>query len=248
MKFSQLFTKTTKQIPKDEVSKNSELLIRAGYVDKLMSGVYTYLPLGLRVLNKIKNIIRLEIDVLGGQEILMPALTPKENYEKTGRWDMDCLFKLKGVGDKEYALGATHEEIITPLIQKFASSYKDFPMAVYQIQDKFRNEPRAKSGILRGREFSMKDLYNFDIDEKRFDEFYTRAQQAYANIFTTVGLGDLTYLTYASGGAFSKYSHEYQTVVEVGEDTIHLCEACGWRSIKKLLRNKKPVQFVVMTN
>ncbi|MFA4831542.1 MAG: aminoacyl--tRNA ligase-related protein, partial [Patescibacteria group bacterium] len=175
MRQSKLFTKTFKEAPKDEVSINAQLLIRGGFVDKVMAGVYTYLPLGLRVLNKIKNIIREEIDAVGGQEILMPALSPKENWEKTGRWaGLDVLFKLEGAGGKEYALGASHEEIVTPLVQKYAASYKDFPVCVYQIQDKFRNEPRAKSGLLRGREFSMKDMYSFHSNEEDLDRYYNQ--------------------------------------------------------------------------
>ncbi len=162
MRQSQLFTKTSKTAPKDEVSRNAELLIRAGFIDKLNSGVYTMLPLGLRVPTKIEQIIREEMNKAGGQEVLMPTLQPKELYDTTGRWDtIDVLFKLLGSSEKEYALGATHEEVVTPLMQKFVFSYKDLPQAVYQIQTKFRNEPRAKSGLLRGREFRMKDLYSF---------------------------------------------------------------------------------------
>lgn len=229
MRLSKLFTKTTKETPKDEHAKNAQLLIRAGFIDKLMSGVYTYLPLGLKVLNKIKNIVREEINEVGGQEILMPVLTPKENWMKTGRWDeIDVLFKMEGAGGKEYALGSTHEEIITPLVQKFASSYKDLPTAVYQIQDKFRNEPRAKSGLMRGREFSMKDLYSFHTDEQDLEKYYGKVKDAYFKIYDRVGIGDgLTVLSFATGGEFSKYSHEFQTLVDSGEDTIYLCEKCN---------------------
>jgi len=183
MKQSILFGKTRKEISKDEVSLNAQLLIRGGFIDKLTAGVYTYLPLGLRVLRKIQQIVREEMDAIGGQEILMPALTPKDNWEKTGRWDtLDVIFRLKGTGNKEYALGSTHEEIVTPLVQKFVNSYKDLPVCVYQIQDKFRDELRAKSGILRGREFNMKDLYSFHADENDLDVYYEKAKQAYFNV------------------------------------------------------------------
>lgn len=235
---SKLFTKTTKQAPKDEVSVNAQLLIRAGYIDKLMSGVYTYLPLGLRVLNNIKNIIREEINAVGGQEILMPALTPKENWQKTGRWDeIKVLFKLEGAEKREYALGSTHEEIVTPLVQKFATSYKDLPVAVYQIQDKFRNEPRAKSGLLRGREFSMKDLYSFHANEADLEAYYEKVKEAYFKIFRRCGLEAL--LVEATGGAFSKFSHEFQVLTEHGEDEIYFCPQCGRHQNKELVKENK---------
>src|SRR3989339_790151 len=180
---SKLLPKTRKEAPKDEVSLNARLLIRAGFIDKLMAGVYTILPLGLRVMKKIENIIRNEMEAAGGQEILMPALQPKENWQKTGRWDsLNVLFKLEGSGNKEYALGSTHEEIVTPLVQHYASSYKELPVAVYQIQDKFRDEPRAKSGLLRGREFSMKDLYSFHISSEDLETYYEKAKEEYLKI------------------------------------------------------------------
>ncbi|MDP2587010.1 MAG: aminoacyl--tRNA ligase-related protein [Candidatus Komeilibacteria bacterium] len=224
---SKLLSKTLRESPKDEVSQNAILLTRAGYVDKLMAGVYSYLPLGLRVLNKIKQIIRQEMNALGAQEILMPALTPKEIWVKSGNWSkIDVLFKLKGSGDKDYALGATHEEVVTPLVKKFAASYRDLPAAVYQIQDKFRDEPRAKSGLLRGREFSMKDLYSFHASETDLEEFYQKAMQAYFNVFTRCGLK--ARLVEASGGTFSKYSHEFQVLTESGEDNIVVCNQCDF--------------------
>src|SRR3989339_881245 len=233
MKQSKLFGKTTKEIPKDEVSKNAELLIRSGFVDKLMAGVYTYLPLGLRVLKKIQAIVREEMETLGGQEIYMPALTPKDNWVKTSRWDeIDVLFKLQGTGDKEYALGSTHEEIVTPLVKKFVNSYKDLPVAVYQIQDKFRDEPRAKSGLLRGREFSMKDLYSFHVTPEDLDAFYEKAKEVYFNIFAKCGLEVL--LVEASGGTFSKYSHEFQVLSESGEDTVITCSTCNFAQNKEI--------------
>jgi prolyl-tRNA synthetase len=234
---SQLFYKTTKEISEEEKSINARILVRAGFVDKLMAGVYTYLPLGLRVLNKIKNIIREEMNAIGGQELLMPALTPKENWTITGRWDtIDVLFKLEGSGGKEYALGSTHEEIVTPLVKKMINSYKDLPVAVYQIQDKFRDEPRAKSGLLRGREFSMKDLYSFHADEADLDSYYEKAKEAYLKIFHRLGLDAI--VAEASGGTFSKYSHEFQVLTESGEDIIFYCEKCRYAQNREVAEAK----------
>ncbi|MCL5733473.1 MAG: His/Gly/Thr/Pro-type tRNA ligase C-terminal domain-containing protein [Patescibacteria group bacterium] len=228
MRQSELFVKSQREFPKDEVSLNAQLLIRAGFVDKLMAGVYTFLPLGLKVFKKIENIIREEMVSLGGQEILMPTLQPKENWQTTGRWETyDSLFKFASFFYKtEYALGPTHEEIVSPLMKKFILSYKDLPRYVFQIQNKFRDEARAKSGLLRGKEFFMKDLYSFHADEKDLDEYYEKVKQSYINIFKKVGLGDLTYLTLASGGSFSKYSHEFQTLTPAGEDVVHICDKC----------------------
>lgn len=228
MKQSFLFTKTQKSISAEEKSINAQLLMRGAYIDKLMAGVYTLLPLGLLVFKKIENIIREEMNAIGGQEIIMPALQPKENWEQTGRWNsIDDLYKLTDSQKHEYALGPTHEEIVVPLVKKFINSYKDLPVYVYQFQDKFRMELRSKSGILRGREFVMKDLYSFHLDEKDLDQYYEKAKQAYFNIFKRCGIGAETYLTYASGGSFSKYSHEFQTVTESGEDTIYICKKCS---------------------
>ncbi|MFH1412650.1 MAG: aminoacyl--tRNA ligase-related protein, partial [bacterium] len=197
------------------------------FIDKLAAGIYSFLPLGLRVHNKICNIIRQEMDIIGGQEILMPALTPKKIWQATDRWDnFDALFKLEGSNGKEYALGATHEEVVTPLTKKFVFSYNDLSVAIYQIQTKFRNEPRAKAGLIRGREFSMKDLYSFHADEEALNKYYKIVQKSYFKIFERCGLLNITYLTYATGGAFSKYSHEFQTLCEAGEDTIHICDQC----------------------
>lgn len=225
---SKLFTRTKKEAPKDEVSVNAQLLIRAGFVDKLMAGTYSFLPLGLKVFKKIENIIREEMLALGANEILMPSLNPRENWETTGRWDsLDNLFRFTSFYSKnDYALGATHEEVVVPLAQKFVFSYKDLPMATFQIQNKFRDEKRAKSGILRGREFFMKDLYSFHTDSADLDAYYEKAAAAYGRIFERAGIGAQTYYTYASGGSFSKYSHEFQTVTEAGEDTIYICDKC----------------------
>lgn len=224
---SKLFTKPRKEAPADEVSKNAELLIRAGFVDKLQAGVYTYLPLGLRVLKKIENIIREEMNKADGVEILMPSLHPKENWETTGRWEtMDDLYKVSDSSGRENALGPTHEEVIVPLVKKFVSSYRDLPVYLYQIQNKFRMELRAKSGILRGREFIMKDLYSFHKDEEDLKKYYEVMKTSYENIFKRAGIGENTYFTFASGGSFAKYSHEFQTVAVAGEDTIHICDNC----------------------
>ena len=240
MKQSQLFTKTRKETPKDEVSLNAKLLIRAGFIDKLMAGVYTFLPLGLRVMKKIEQIIREEMEKVGGVEVFMPTLQPKVNWEQTGRWDtMDDLFKLEKSDDSELALGPTHEEVISPLVKRFISSHKDLPRYIFQFQNKFRNEKRAKSGILRGREFIMKDLYSFHSDQKDLDEYYDKQAKAYSTIFERVGLKEKTYFTYASGGSFSKYSHEFQTVTPAGEDIIYICPKCKVAINKEIIEDLK---------
>lgn len=239
MQQSVLFGKTRKEAPKDDVSTNTRLLTRAGFVDKLMAGVYTYLPLGLRVLRRIQEIVREEMDAIGGQEMLMPALHPKELWATTGRWTdpgPEVMFQFKGRSDKEFGLGWTHEEIITPLAKKFITSYKDLPLALYQIQDKFRNEPRAKSGLLRGIEFSMKDLYSFHRDEEDLGLFYAKALDAYAKIFQRCGLDAI--LTEASGGSFSKYSHEFQVLTPYGEDTLFVCSNCHYAQNKDIFEGK----------
>ncbi len=240
MLFSQLFTRTTKDIPKDETSFNAQALIRAGFIDKLSAGVYTYLPLGLRVIKKIENIIREEMNAISGQEILMPALIPRGNLDKTGRWEtLDVLFKIKGEDKKEYGLGATHEEVVTPMAKKYIFSYKDLPFAAYQIQEKFRNELRAKAGLLRGRDFLMKDMYSFHATEKDLIEFYEKAHGAYTKIFDRLGLGGDTYYTFASGGTFAKYSHEFQTVCDAGEDIIYICDKCKLAINKEIIKEQK---------
>jgi len=234
MRQSKLFAKTRKEAPKDEVARNAELLIRAGFINKEMAGVYSYLPLGLRVLKNIENIIRAEMNSVGGVEMLMSAFHPKENWVKTGRWEsMDDLYKVADSSGREVALGATHEEIITPLARFFISSYKDLPTAPYQFQTKFRMELRSKSGILRGREFIMKDMYSFHRDQDDLNKFYEQTKEAYVRIFKAVGLGDVTYVTFASGGTFSKYSHEFQTLTSAGEDIIYVDKK------KKLAVNKE---------
>jgi len=240
MRQSELFTKTKREAPKDEEAINAQLLIRAGFIDKTMAGVYTYLPLGLRTLKKIENIIREEMNKAGGQEILMPALQPKENWIKTGRWDsMDDLYKVKDTSGREFAIGPTHEEVIFPLLKNTIFSYKDLPVYIYQIQNKFRMELRAKSGLLRGREFLMKDFYSFHTDEKDRDEYYDFMTKVYKNIFDKLGIGDKTHYTLASGSTFSKYSHEFQTVTEAGEDTIHICNKCKIAINNEIIKENK---------
>lgn len=240
MKQSQLFVKTIKDAPKDEVSLNAQLLIRAGFVDKLTAGVYTFLPLGLKVLKKIENIIREEMISAGALELLLPALHPKNNWRETGRWETyDSLFRFASHYTKtEYALGPTHEEIISPLVGKFNISYRNLPFALFQIQNKFRDEARAKSGLLRGREFFMKDLYSFHRNEDDLNKYYEMMRGVYKKIFSRVGLGHITYLTFASGGSFSKYSHEFQTLAPSGEDKIHICDKCAVAINEEIIKDQ----------
>jgi len=230
MRQTQLFTKTRREAPKDEVSRNAELLIRAGFIHKETAGVYSYLPLGLRTLNKIINIIREEMNSIGGQELHLASLQDRASWQSTGRWDdsvVDVWFKTKLKNDTELGLGFTHEEPLTALMKDHIRSFRDLPFSVYQFQTKFRNETRAKSGIMRTREFLMKDLYSFCPDEKSHNDFYEKAKSAYVRVFDRVGLGGETYVTFASGGSFSKYSHEFQTVSDAGEDIIYIDEDKG---------------------
>lgn len=230
MKQSQLFTKTKKESPADEVALNAELLLKAGFINKEMAGVYSYLPLGLRVLNKIQNIIREEMNAIGGQEVTMTALQERATWEPTDQWSddkVDVWFKTKLKNDTELGLAVTHEAAMTKMLQGFVNSYRDLPFSVYQFQTKFRNETRAKSGIMRTREFIMKDLYSFSKDEAEHNEFYEKAKESYKIIFKRVGIGHLTYLTFASGGMFSKFSHEFQTITSAGEDVIYVDENQG---------------------
>jgi len=247
MRQSQLFLKTLKKIGNEKEAISNQLLLRGGFIDQTTAGVYTFLPLGFKVLKKIENIIRqkMEESPISGQEILMPVLNPKENWQKTGRWQsLDVLFKVKGSGNKEYALGPTHEEIISPLVKKFVFSYKDLPFYLFQIQTKFRDELRVKSGLMRTREFLMKDLYSFHTSEEDLDSYYEKMGQAYFKIFEECGIYNpkslkerITYRTWASGGTFSKYSHEYQTITESGEDTIYICKKCH-AAINKEIKNE----------
>jgi len=242
---SKLFSKTIKSATAEGSgetrSVSHDLLVRAGFVDQLMAGVYSFLPLGFKVLKNIENIIRENMESAGGQEILMPVLQPKENWLKTGRWNnLDILFKIKGSGEREYAMGPTHEEVVSPLAKKNILSYKDLPMSVFQIQTKFRDELRAKSGILRTREFLMKDMYSFHASQEDLDKYYDKIIKVYFNIFKELGIRSKTYLTLASGGSFSKYSHEFQMVTDAGEDLIYICQKCK-TAINKEIKAENPV-------
>ncbi len=226
MKQSQLFTKTRKEAPADETAKNAQLLIRGGFVDKVMPGVYSFLPLGLRVLNNIKKIINQEMLALGSQEIVMSTLQEKTVWEKTNRWSdetVDIWFKSELKNGSAVGFGWSHEEPITEMMKSHISSYKHLPIFVHQFQNKLRNETRAKSGVMRGREFIMKDMYSYCISEDQHMDFYNKTIDAYMNVYNRLGLGDITYVTSASGGVFTdKFSHEFQTVCDVGEDIVHV--------------------------
>ncbi len=228
MRRSQLFSKTRKDAPADETAKNAQLLIQAGYINKEMAGVYAYLPLGLKVVENIRQIVREEMNAIGGQELIMSSLQPKETWETTGRWDdeaVDVWFKSKLKDETEVGFGWSHEEPIVEMMKQHVTSYKDFPANVYQFQTKLRNELRAKSGIMRGREFIMKDMYSCSLDADQHEDFYQATIDAYMNAYKRMGIGQDTYVTFASGGAFTQFSHEFQTVCEAGEDVIYLHEA-----------------------
>lgn len=229
MRVSHLFTKTSKTSPADEQAKNAQLLIRAGFIHKEMAGVYAYMPLGLRVLEKIKQIVREEMNAIGGQEVAMTTLQPRDIWEKTDRWDdkkVDNWFKTKLANGTELGVGLTHEEPIVDAASNYLNSYKDMPFYVYQIQNKFRNELRAKSGLLRGREFLMKDMYSFSPNQDIHEVAYEKVVAAYHRVYDRLGLGAVTYRTYADGGIFTpRFSDEFQTLSEVGEDTIFVDEA-----------------------
>lgn len=227
MKVSQLFTRTSKTIPAGEVAKNAQLLIQAGFVYKVMAGVYSYTPLGLRVVENIKQIVREEMNVVNGQEILMSSLQKRETWEGTGRWDdevVDVWFKSELKDGTEVGFGWSHEEAILEMMQQFVKSYKDLPTSVYQFQTKMRNELRAKSGIMRGREFVMKDMYSLHATEEDMDRYYEGVIEAYKRCFERFGLGSDTFVTFAGGGAFTKFSHEFQTICDAGEDILYINE------------------------
>ncbi|MFZ1626325.1 MAG: aminoacyl--tRNA ligase-related protein [Candidatus Moraniibacteriota bacterium] len=241
MRQSRLFTKTKKEAPKDEVSRNAQLLIRAGFIHKEMAGVYSFLPLGLRTLNRVMQVIREEMNAVDGQEVSLTALQEKVLWEKTDRWDdekVDIWFKTVLKNGTEVGLGWSHEEPITRLMQQQIASYRDFPVLSYQFQTKFRNETRAKSGIMRTREFIMKDLYSFSRTIEEHEKVYASVREAYIKIFERVGLGELTYPAFASGGAFSKYSEEFQTVSDAGEDVLYVDEASGKVLNKEVLTDE----------
>ena len=225
MRMSQLFTRTLKQAPADEVARNAQLLIRAGYVHKTMAGVYSFLPLGLKVVENIKQIVREEMNKIDSQELVMSTLQSKELWQETGRWSdelVDVWFKSKLQDGTEVGFGWTHEEPIVDLLRNYLKSYKDLPISVYQFQNKLRNELRAKSGIMRGREFVMKDMYSVHASKEDLDNYYNAAIEAYKRCYDRFGIGDETYVTFASGGAFTKFSHEFQTICDAGEDYIYL--------------------------
>ncbi len=236
MRYSQVFPKTQKDAPKDAESINHQLLVRGGFVDQLMSGSWTFLPLGLRVLQKVVQIIREEMNAIGGQELVMPLLHPKEIWNETGRWDTakEVMYQFKDSRDKEYALSFTHEEIVIDLCRKHVQSYKDLPLKIYQFSTKFRNEPRAKSGVLRGREFLMKDLYSIHTTEEDMYEYYWQVKDAYLRAFKRMGFENVRVIE-ASGGVFTdNHTHEFQVLSETGEDTIYYCDECDWGENKEI--------------
>ena len=225
MRQSKLFTKTRREAPADETAKNAQLLIRAGFVHKEMAGVYAYLPLGLKVVENIKQIVREEMNKIDGQELIMTALQPKEIWERTDRWDdekVDVWFKSELKAGGEVGFGWSHEEPIGEMMKNYITSYKDLPVYVYQFQTKLRNELRAKSGVMRGREFVMKDMYSFCIGEEDHNTIYNATIEAYNRVYNRLGIGDDTFVTFASGGAFTQFSHEFQTICEAGEDVIYI--------------------------
>ncbi|CAN5334907.1 proline--tRNA ligase [soil metagenome] len=225
MQQSKLFAKTSKNFPSDEVSINAQLLIQAGFIHKEMAGAYAYLPLGLKVVENIKQIVRTEMAKIGGQEIIMTTLQRKELWEKTNRWDdekVDVWFKSKLKNNVEVGFGWSHEEPISDMMRNFINSYRDFPVYVHQFQTKLRNELRAKSGIMRGREFVMNDMYSYSASVEEHEKFYDKATSAYHKVFARLGIGEETFFTFASGGAFTQFSHEFQTICDAGEDIIYL--------------------------
>lgn len=230
MKQSSFFTKTRKEVPADETAKNAKLLIQGGFIHKEMAGVYSYLPMGLMVLRNIEQVIREEMEKIGASEIEMSVLQDKNVWEASGRWDNDIFdvwFKSQLKSGADVGLGATYEEPITAMLTNFIHSYKDLPVTVYQIARKFRNEVRSKSGIMRGREFLMKDMYSFNLNKEAHDKFYESSKVAYMKVFNRLGIGDTTFLTFSSGGTFSKFSHEFQTLTVAGEDKIYLDRSKG---------------------
>jgi len=244
MLYSKLFGKTIKEAPKDETSVNAKLLIRAGFIRKEVAGVYNFLPLGLLVLNKISNIVREEMSKADGQEILMVSLQNKSNWEQTKRWNsFDALFKIKSRHNFEYALGPTHEEVLVPLVKNYIFSYKDLPLKLYQIQNKFRDETRSKAGLLRGREFLMKDMYSFHVDEKDLMNYYEIMKKVYKKVFDKLGMEVVE--AKASGGTFSEFSHEYQVVCERGEDEIVYCPGGDYAENAEIAQAKEGQQCVL---
>ncbi|KKQ25398.1 MAG: hypothetical protein US39_C0008G0061 [Microgenomates group bacterium GW2011_GWC1_37_12b] len=234
---SKLFPKTKKEAPKDAESVNHKLLVRGGFIDQLMAGSWTLLPLGQRVVTKINQIIREEMNSTGAQEILMPLLHPKNVWNETGRWDKakEVMYQFKDSHEKEFALSFTHEEIFLDLVRKHINTYKDLPLALYHFSTKFRNEPRARSGILRGREFMMKDLYSIHATEEDFNKYYEEVKKAYVRAFTRMGFK--IKVTEAAGGVFTdNNTHEFQVLTPGGEDTIFYCDKCDFSQNKEIFK------------
>lgn len=243
MRRSQIFLKTRHQAPADEQAHNAQLLIRAGYIHKEMAGVYSYLPLGMRVIENIKQVIREEMDAIGGEEMLLSTLQHPMLWKSTDRWDdakVDVWFKAALGDNSEVGFGWSHEEPMTRLMTQYIKSYKDLPVYAYQFQTKLRRERRAKSGLLRGREFIMKDLYSFAKNREEHEKFYSQVEQAYHKVYQRLSIDDITYKTFASGGSFAKFSHEFQTISDIGEDTIYLNQA------KKLAVNQEVLSDEVL--
>lgn len=232
---SSLVSRTLRAAPAEETSKSSQFLLRGGYIDKTGSGIYSLLPLGLRVVDKIERLVSDGMRDLGSQRLAFPILQPRAMLEQTGRWGIDVLYKMKGRGDKDLSLAFTHEENCAHYMGRVIHSYHDLPASVFQINTKFRDEPRAKNGIMRGKEFRMKDMYSFHASQEDLNQYYDLAHLKYMEIFRELGLGDRTFLTFASGGDYAKYSHEYQTICDIGEDTIHLCQDSGIAINKEIL-------------
>jgi len=254
MRQSHLFTKTRKEVPHGEEAKNAQLLIRAGFIHKEMAGVYSYLPLGLRVMEHIKQVVREEMNAIGTQELLMSSLQSKELWESTDRWDdekVDVWFKTRlhsgkdFHGGSELGIGWSHEEPIGNMMKNYISSYKDLPVSVYQFQNKLRNEVRAKSGVMRGREFVMKDAYSLCATEEQHEEIYAAMQDAYMKVFNRIGLGDDTFITFAPGGAFTQFSHEFQTVCDAGEDVSYISKEKNIAINEEILSDETLAEFGV---
>ena len=232
--------KTLKSQPKVSDNISTGILLQAGFIRQTMAGVYNYTTLWLKVLRKIENIVREEMNAYGASEVLMSGLSPRDVWDKTGRWEIEEYFKVPTYGDKYYRLNPTHEEVVVPLMKEFIESYKDSEKCVYQIQTKYRNEKRAKSGLLRGREFLMKDAYSFHITDEEFKAYYAGMIDVYNTIFDRLGIGQDTYVTLADGWVFTdKYSHEFQTVLGIWEDDIYICSDCGISHNKEVVDLEK---------
>ncbi|MBI2268148.1 MAG: hypothetical protein HYU80_01725 [Candidatus Blackburnbacteria bacterium] len=240
MRYSDLFPKTRRNAPKEAESLNHRILVRGGFIDQLMSGSWTLLPLGFKVVQKVVDIIREEMNATGAQEVLMPLLHPKEIWNQTGRWETarDVMYQFKDSRDREYALSFTHEEVVMDLVRKHLRSYKDLPIKIYHFSTKFRNEPRARSGILRGREFLMKDLYSVHSNEEDMYKYYWEVKDAYLRSFGRIGFKDVKVVE-AAGGVFTdKHTHEFQVLSEGGEDVVYYCDRCDWAQNKEIFQDK----------